>query len=151
MIILTIKYMFKALFGSIKSTTTLSNKTTQNQKLDPHETMAKLVDQMENVEKRVKITEVKMKQLHEEALQKKKANDQRGALFALKRKKMLERELAKLDGQMALLESQRLMLETTVSDQSVFQVLSHAQVAVENLTAKLTIEDLEDIKDKMEE
>jgi hypothetical protein len=35
-----------------------------------------------------------------------------GAIFALKRKKMLEKEVAKLDGQMVLLEQQRLMIES---------------------------------------
>ena len=35
-----------------------------------------------------------------------------GAIFALKRKKMLEKEVAKLDGQMTLLEQQRLMIES---------------------------------------
>ena len=33
-----------------------------------------------------------------------------GALFELKRKKMLEKEVAKLEGQMVLLEQQRIMI-----------------------------------------
>jgi hypothetical protein len=39
-------------------------------------------------------------------------DDAIGAIFALKRKKMLEKEVAKLDGQMTLLEQQRLMIES---------------------------------------
>ena len=39
-----------------------------------------------------------------EALRLKRANDQRGSLFALKRKKLLEKEVAKLEGQLVLLE-----------------------------------------------
>lgn len=35
-----------------------------------------------------------------------------GAIFALKRKKMLEKEVAKLEGQMVLLEQQRLMIQS---------------------------------------
>ena len=43
---------------------------------------------------------------------------------------MMERELAKLDGQVTLLEQQRMMIETTVSDVSVFRVLGEGAVAV---------------------
>ena len=60
--------------------------------------MNKLMDQIENVEKRIKKIDMDIKNLLQEALSKKKANDKRGALMALKRKKMLEKEVAKLDG-----------------------------------------------------
>jgi hypothetical protein len=43
-----------------------------------------------------------------------------GAVFALKRKKMLEKEVAKLDGQMVLLEQQRLMIESKLLDLVIF-------------------------------
>jgi hypothetical protein len=39
-----------------------------------------------------------------------------GALFALKRRKMLEKEVAKIEGQMVLLEQQRLMIESKQPD-----------------------------------
>ena len=43
-----------------------------------------------------------------------------GALFELKRKKMLEKEVAKLEGQMVLLEQQRMMIQcnTNMADVS---------------------------------
>ena len=63
----------------------------------------------------------------------------------------MERELAKLDGQVTLLEQQRMMIETTVSDVSVFRVLGEGAVAVEHMTKQVSVENLEDIRDKMEE
>ncbi len=67
--------MFKKLFGS--------GNGAQKQaapKVDPHETMQKLQDQIENVEKRSKKIEADMKRLMGEALEKKKAKDTRGKL-----------------------------------------------------------------------
>ena len=56
-----------------------------------------------------------------EALQKRKSKDNRGknsginflgALHAMKQMKMLEKELAKIDGMKTLLEQQRFMIES---------------------------------------
>jgi hypothetical protein len=90
------------------------------------------------VGKRSKKIEMDMKRLMEEALQKKKQKDTRGkaitwhnltnpigAIFALKRKKMLEKEVAKLDGQMVLLEQQRMAIESKDYDQILGANLTH--------------------------
>ena len=92
-----------------------------------------------------------MKNLIFEALNKKKANDQRGALFALKRKKMLEKEIAKLDGQMTLLETQKLQIIGTIGDYQVFKALDQASTAVEGLNKHINVEKLEDIQEKIAE
>lgn len=67
--------MFKKLFGSSNNTTAAKKAAPQ---MDPHETMNKLTEQIETVEKRVKKIDADMKRLLEEALQKKKAKDTRG-------------------------------------------------------------------------
>jgi hypothetical protein len=64
--------MFKKLFGSGTAA------KQQAPQIDPHETMNKLSDQIENVEKRTKKIEADMKRLMSEALEKKKAKDTRG-------------------------------------------------------------------------
>ena len=92
---------------------------------------------------------------------------------------MLEKEVAKLDGQMTLLEQQRLMIESklricarhnlivsdgdiicvqiiitliaSIQDASVFNVLSDASKATEQLNKQLDIDKLEDIKEKLDE
>lgn len=68
--------MFKKLFGSSSS----SKQAAAQQKVDPMETMEKLRDQIETVEKRSKKLDADMKRLVEEALAKKKAKDDRGKL-----------------------------------------------------------------------
>ena len=70
--------MFKKLFGSGSA-----QQKQAPQKVDPHETMQKLQDQIENVEKRSKKIEADMKRLLGEAMEKKKAKDTRGKLRSL--------------------------------------------------------------------
>ncbi|TNV75579.1 hypothetical protein FGO68_gene16148 [Halteria grandinella] len=138
--------MFKNLFGALKA------KPQQPASIpDPHSALQRISDQIDNIEKRIKKIEVDMKTFLEEALCKKRANDQRGALFALKRKKMLEKEVSKLDGQMTLLEQQRIVIQASVGDVDVMSALSHAHVAVQHLSQKVSVEQLEDIRDKIEE
>ena len=61
--------MFKKLFGSSKP------KQEAKPQLDPHETIDKLNEQIENIKKRIKKVEVDMKNLTTEALEKKKQKD----------------------------------------------------------------------------
>jgi hypothetical protein len=67
--------MFKKLFGSNNNA---AQKKTAQPQLDPHETMNKLSEQIETVEKRIKKIDADMKRLLQEALEKKKAKDTRG-------------------------------------------------------------------------
>ena len=66
--------MFKKLFGG----STGPAKKQAQPTIDPAETMNKLSDQIEIVEKRAKKIDEDMKKYTVEALQKKKAGDQRG-------------------------------------------------------------------------
>lgn len=65
--------MFKKLFGASDK----GKKQAQPQ-MDPTDTMNKLTEQIEIVEKRAKKTDSEIKNFKMEALQKKKAGDQRG-------------------------------------------------------------------------
>ena len=65
---------------------------------NPQDTLNTLNVQIENVRKRVTVLENRTTALKQEALAKRKAKDERGALMALKKMKMFEKELQKLDG-----------------------------------------------------
>ena len=60
----------------------------QQPKVDPMETIAKLNEQCETVQKRIKVLENRTAELKNTAIQKKKAGDTRGALMAMKNMKM---------------------------------------------------------------
>lgn len=47
------------------------------------------------------------------AMEKNKKGDKQGALMALKKSKMYEPELKKIDGQMMALEQEKIMIEST--------------------------------------
>lgn len=66
--------MFKKLFGG----TSTDKKKQAAPVIDPAETMGKLSDQIETVEKRAKKIDADMKKHLQDALAKKKAGDQRG-------------------------------------------------------------------------
>ena len=77
----------------------------------PEESLKALGSQIDNIEKRSKLLDSKSKKLVQEALQKKKNKDEKGALLCLKRKKMYENEMNKMDGMRVLMEQQRMQLE----------------------------------------
>ncbi len=70
--------------------------------------------QIDTISKRQKLLENKTASLTQEALKLKKAKNIKGAVLALKKKKLLEQELNKIDGMKMLLEQQRMQLEGTL-------------------------------------
>ena len=73
-------------------------------KVEAMDAVQKLDERVIDIEKRTKVIEARANNLKAEALQKKKNKDNRGAIMALKKKKMLEKEVNKLDGMRILLE-----------------------------------------------
>ena len=73
-------------------------------KVEAIDAVQKLDERVCDIEKRTKVIEVRANNHKAEALKKKKAGDQRGALMALKKKKMLDKEVNKLDGMRILLD-----------------------------------------------
>ena len=64
-----------------------------------------LSDKVEDINMKLKQTENQMNEQFEMAKAKKKAGDERGALAALRKKKLLEKRLATLEGQSIMMES----------------------------------------------
>ena len=98
---------------------------------DPQETINTLNNQCETVKKRITVLENRTADLKKEALAKRKAKDERGALMALKKMKMFEKELQKLDGQSIMLEQQKMMIESTHFDVDVINGMKEGSKAME--------------------
>jgi hypothetical protein len=79
----------------------------------PEETINKISTQLSDLEKYQKVLEVKSSTLTKEALKHKKAKNNRAAILALKKKKMNDQEMNKIDGMKLLLEQQKHQLEGT--------------------------------------
>lgn len=123
----------------------------QQPKADPLETIAKLNEQCDTVQKRIKVLENRTAELKNTAIQKKKAGDTRGALMAMKNMKMQEKELAKLDGQSIMLEQQKMMIESSNFDVGVINSIKAGKDAIENMNKQMNVDDIADLKDEMED
>ena len=75
------------------------------------------------IDKRIVVMENNIKDCKTQALQKKKAGDTRGAVLQMKKVKMYEGELTKLDGQQVMLTQQQMQIQSTHSDVDVVNTL----------------------------
>lgn len=82
---------------------------------NPEEAMKSLSQQIDNIDKRQKVLDVKSKKLIQEALSYKKAKNNKAAVLALKKKKLVEQEMNKIDGMKMLMEQQKLQLEGIIA------------------------------------
>lgn len=74
-----------------------------------------------------------------------KAKDKKKATLLLKKKKMIEKEISKLEGMQMMLEQQKLQLESTQNNTHVFQTMNEATKAAEKLQKESNIDQFEDI------
>merc|ERR1711865_99023 len=96
--------MFKNLFGG--------SKKDQKKEFDPFEVKQKLDEKCQDIELRIQKMEQDQEALKKEAIEKKKANQSRIAVVKLKKSKLCEKEIAKLEGQLMMLEQQKMLIES---------------------------------------
>jgi charged multivesicular body protein 4A/B len=82
---------------------------------------------------------------------KKKKNDQKGALFALKKMKMYEGEVNKLQGARMTLETQIASLEGASINVEVFKAMQSGATAMKQIRGDLSAERVDDIMDEVQE
>ena len=145
--------MFKKLFAGCicVSKSAPTNKPAQVQLVNPAQTILLLENQSKSIEKRIKDMENKVKDAKAQALAKKKAGDQRGAVMALKQMKMFEGELTKHDGQQIMLEQQKITIETTLVDADVIKALQQGSRVIKGLNELCNVDDIADIHEELEE
>ena len=80
--------------------------------------------------------------MKKKAVAKKKAGDNRGAIVLLKKSKMYEKELAKLEGQQMMLEQHQMMIQGAEFDNGVFKNMKEGKDVMENLQDNMKIEDM---------
>ena len=92
-----------------------------------------------------------IKNLKIEALKHKKENNTKAALFALRKKKLYEQELTKIDGMKFMLEQQKLALEQAAVDHDVFGTLKASDAAIKEASIGVSADAFEELKDSMDE
>ena len=86
-----------------------------------------------------------------EAVAKAKKGDKRAAAQYLRKAKMYEAQLPKLEGQILMLQQQQLMIEGAVTDQKVFTGLKAGKDAINQLQSEMNIDKMEDLQDEIKE
>ena len=109
----------KALFGGGKK----KEAPAQAAPIDNKQTMQNLTDQIDKLDRRIHKMVVDCDDKKKEALERKKKGDTRGAVTALKIKKMKDGEIAKLEGMKLMLEQNKVQIESASIDGEVFGAL----------------------------
>ena len=117
----------------------------------PLDTIKTLRDNLATLEKREEHIQKKIEASVLEAKQKMAKNDKNGALFALKRKKMYEGEVSKLQGARITLDSQILALESAAVNMETFKAMKSGAAAMKQLHGSIDADKVDDIMDEIQE
>lgn len=117
----------------------------------PVETINFLRESLNTLEKREEHILKKMEQSTLEARTKLKKNDKNGALFALKRKKLYEVEINKLQGARITLDSQILSLESAAVNLETFKAMKAGANAMKGMRGDIDADAVDEIMDDIQE
>mmetsp|Transcript_2407 Transcript_2407/g.2238 ORF Transcript_2407/g.2238 Transcript_2407/m.2238 type:complete len:222 (+) Transcript_2407:2-667(+) len=114
-------------------------------------TIESLRKTLDDITKRGVLLQNKAQNEMQMALQRKKLGDRNGALICLKRKKMYEGEIAKLEGSRMNLEQQMFAIEGASMNKNIFDSLKSGNQALKDVHGEIKIDDVDKLKDDMEE
>lgn len=132
----------------------LFGKKKKNPEMKPEQAL----ESLDNMRKTLADIEKRQNLLHSKAMnelqmakERKKNNDTRSAVMCLKRKKMYESEIAKLDGARINLEQQIFAIEGASMNKNIFDSMRTGHQAMKAMHQGITIEEVDKLKDDMEE
>ncbi|KAL7536410.1 hypothetical protein ACHAXR_012071 [Thalassiosira sp. AJA248-18] len=114
-------------------------------------TVVNLRENIATQEKREQHLEKKIEQLVVEAKAKMAKKDKKGALFALKRKKLYETEIDKIANIKMTLETQVMNLESAAQNAETFKAMNAGKSAMSNLREDTNIDKVDDLMDDIKE
>ena len=138
--------MFNKLFGGDKK-----EKKPKESKDKIGETLQMLDKKISDMELLVQNLDIRQKNLQEEAKQKLKAGDKASAKRLLNKKKKLLEQLKQTEGAIAMMEEQRMTLESTGTTKQIVDTLKETNEIVKMAMKELNVESLEQLKEEMEE
>mmetsp|Transcript_29270 Transcript_29270/g.43418 ORF Transcript_29270/g.43418 Transcript_29270/m.43418 type:complete len:232 (+) Transcript_29270:95-790(+) len=128
--------------SSTKASSTASNATN---------TIVSLRENIENQEKREAHIQKKIDSMVAEAKAKMAAKDKKGALFAMKRKKMYETEIDKIQSTKMTLETQVMALESATQNMQTFNAMKSGSNAMKKIRNDVDIDKVDDMMDDIKE
>lgn len=144
--------MFSNLFGKKKDVAPSTvSATSVARPEDPQNTIVKLRDAITNQEKREEHIQRKMDATVHEAKDKMAKGDKKGALFAMKRKKMYEAEIDKIQNVKMTLETQVINLESAAQNAETFKAMEAGTKTMKKIRQETGIEKVDDVMDEIKE
>ena len=121
-------------------------------KPDKSEQIQLMLDQkLKEQELRLNNLETRTNHLQNEAKAKLKAGDKNGAKKILAKKKKLVEQMKQIEGAMAMMEEQKIMLDNTLQLKEIMFVIKEGNNAIINAQKGMNVEVLEDMKEQMDE
>jgi charged multivesicular body protein 4 len=117
----------------------------------PMDTIKVLRDNLVVLEKREEHIQKKLDQALSEAKLKAQKKDKNGALFALKRKKMYEQEISKLQGTRITLDAQILAIESAAVNIETFRAMNTGKNAMKAMRGNIDSDTVDEMMDDLQE
>mmetsp|Transcript_23786 Transcript_23786/g.33384 ORF Transcript_23786/g.33384 Transcript_23786/m.33384 type:complete len:224 (+) Transcript_23786:184-855(+) len=139
------------LFGSKKKEASTVSSTSSRPATNPQTTIVKLRESIATQEKREEHIQKKVDQMVKEAKVKLGKKDKKGALFAMKRKKLYEAEIDKIQNVKMTLETQVINLESAAQNAETFQAMKAGTSTMQKIRNDVGIEKVDDVMDDIRE
>ena len=127
------------------------NKSTSSSSSNPHMTIERLRESLANAERREKHVNYQIAEIVREAKLRSAQGDKKGALSALKRKKLYQAELDKIANIKMTLETQAFHIESAAYNQETVQAMKSGQSAMSRLRKLMGVEKVENLMDDIRE
>lgn len=118
---------------------------------DPQNTIVKLRESIATQEKREEHLQKKIEQVVADAKKKMAKGDKKGALFAMKRKKMFEAEFDKIQNVKMTLETQVINLESAAQNAETFKAMEQGSKTMKKIRTEVGIEKVDEVMDEIKE
>lgn len=115
------------------------------------DTIQNLKGQISQFEKKEVHLQKQIDKCLEQAKLKKKKGDKRGALYQLKRKKMLDKQLAGIEGKKLNLEQQIFALDDAINNAEMIKAMGSANKAMKQEMKQVDIDDVDDLMADMQD
>jgi charged multivesicular body protein 4 len=125
--------------------------TSASKLTDAQTTIVKLRESIANQDKREEHIQKKIDGMMSEAKGKMAKGDKKGALYALKRKKLYEQEMAKIQNVRFTLETQVINLESAQQNAQTYSALKQGNTAMQGIRKDVGIEQVDDVMDEIKE
>jgi len=131
--------------STVSASSKVSNPT------DPQNTIVTLRQSIVTQDKREEHVTRKIDQVTDEAKKKMAKGDKKGALFAMKRKKMFEKEIEKIQNVKMTLETQAMNLESAAQNATTFHAMAQGNQTMKKIRKDVGVEKVDDIMDEIKE